>query len=79
MKLLISVIHRDDTYHLTDALIHEGLAATVIGTAGGFLREGNATLLIGVDDEKVGKVLEIIRANCRAHTVGQPLAAAGRG
>lgn len=78
MKLLISVIHRDDTYPLTEALVGEGYAATVISTTGGFLREGNATLLTGVADEQVGEALGIIRANCRARTVRQPLAADGR-
>lgn len=64
MKLLISVINRDDTYQLTEALICEGCTATVIGTTGSFLRERNAMLLIGVDDEEVEEVLAIISANC---------------
>ena len=68
MKLLISVVNRDDTYQLTDALLREGLSATVISTTGGFLREGNATLLIGVADEKVPEALAIIGANCRTRT-----------
>jgi uncharacterized protein YaaQ len=65
---LISVINRDDTYQLTEALVREGHAATIVSTTGGFLREGNATLLIGVSDEKVGEVLGIISTNCRART-----------
>jgi uncharacterized protein YaaQ len=65
MKLVISVINRDDTYVLTDALLHKGYDATIVSTSGGFLREGNATLLIGVTDESVSDVLGIIRDNCR--------------
>ncbi len=68
MKLLICVINHDDTYSLTDALVRQDYDATMISTTGGFLREGNATLLIGVADEKVGHVLQIIRANCRTRT-----------
>jgi uncharacterized protein YaaQ len=68
MKLLISVINRDDTYQLTEALVRDAYAATVISTTGGFLREGNATLLIGVADENMHDVLNTIRANCRART-----------
>lgn len=65
MKLLISVINRDDLYSLTEALIRKGHSATIVGTTGGFLREGNATLLIGTADHKVDAVLELIKANCR--------------
>ena len=68
MKLLISVINRSDVNPLIDALVSDGYRATIINTTGGFLREGNATLLIGVTDDSVGAVLEIIRANCRAQT-----------
>ncbi len=64
MKLLISVVNSDDAHPLIDALMREGYRATMISTTGGFLREGNATLLIGVDDEKVESVLEIIKASC---------------
>jgi uncharacterized protein YaaQ len=31
---------------------------------GGFLRAGNATLFIGVEDEQVDEVVDIIRKHC---------------
>ncbi len=68
MKLLISVINRDDLYRLTDELVRARFDATVISTTGGFLREGNATLLIGVTDERVEHVLGIIGENCHTRT-----------
>ncbi|MBN1584170.1 MAG: cyclic-di-AMP receptor [Anaerolineae bacterium] len=68
MKLLICVVNRDDLYPLNDTLVHAGYDATMISTTGGFLREGNATLLIGIQDESVANVLEIIRNNCRTRT-----------
>ena len=68
MKLLVSVVNGDDAYPLLDALTSEEYRATLISTSGGFLREGNSTLLIGVADERVSGALEIIRANCRART-----------
>ena len=64
MKLVISIINRDDRDGLTKALTDAGYQATVIGTTGGFLRRGNATLLSGVQDEHVERVLEIIQRNC---------------
>ena len=68
MKLLISIVNRNDVDSLLDALVSGGYRATIISTTGGFLREGNATLLIGVADDSVAAVLEIIKANCPAHT-----------
>jgi uncharacterized protein YaaQ len=68
MKLLISVVNRDDLYGLTEALVRGGYDATVVSTTGGFLREGNATLVIGVADEGVDEVLGLINDTCRART-----------
>ena len=68
MKLLISVINSDDAHPLVDTLMGDGYRATTISTTGGFLREGNATLLIGVADEDVEKVLKIIKDNCHTRT-----------
>jgi len=68
MKLLISVVNSDDAHPLIDALMAEGYRATMISTTGGFLREGNATLLIGVADENVQDVLKIIEESCHTRT-----------
>ncbi len=40
----------------------------MVSTTGGFLREGNSTVLIGVEDEIIQSVLDIIRANCHTRT-----------
>ena len=37
---------------------------TRVGSTGGFLREGNTTLLIGAEDSQVDDVLLIIGKNC---------------
>jgi uncharacterized protein YaaQ len=68
MKLLICVINSDDRYPLLDALIERGHSATLCSTIGGFLREGNTTLLIGTSDQKVHDVLRIIRTRCATRT-----------
>ena len=68
MKLLISVVHSDDAHPLIDALMRDGYKATMIGTTGGFLREGNTTLLIGVAVKDVDNVLKIIKDNCHTRT-----------
>jgi uncharacterized protein YaaQ len=68
MKLIVSIVNSDDARGLTDALMQEGYRATTISTTGGFLRQGNATILIGTEDETVDDVLEIIRHNCRTRS-----------
>ena len=69
MKLIMSIVHRDDADGLLNALTEKGHRATRISTTGGFLREGNATIMVGSDDAKVEAVLSIVRANCRARMV----------
>ncbi len=65
MKLLIAVIQSDDAPVLTDALVRHEVRVTRIDTAGGFLRRGNTTILVGIEDDRVDDVLGLIRSNCR--------------
>jgi uncharacterized protein YaaQ len=68
MKLVMSIVNNDDARGLIQALLVKGYRATTIGTTGGFLREGNRTILSGVQDDEVASVLDIIRENCHART-----------
>ncbi len=68
MKLIISIVNSDDSRPLVDQLLRKGHRATVISTTGGFLREGNATILVVTEDEKVPEVLDIVRQNCHTRT-----------
>jgi uncharacterized protein YaaQ len=66
MKLIVSIVHSDDADTLIRALQEQGHRCTKISTTGGFLREGNATVLIGAEEAQVDAILEIIRDNCHA-------------
>ena len=68
MKLVIAVVQGKDAENLMAALRMAGYRATQINSAGGFLREQNVTVLIGVDDAQVSDVLRIIKANCYTRT-----------
>jgi uncharacterized protein YaaQ len=68
VKLILTIINHDDTRSLVDNLMNQGFQATIISTTGGFLREGNATILIGTEDEKVEEVLRIVRERCHTRT-----------
>ncbi|MBQ7545680.1 MAG: cyclic-di-AMP receptor [Clostridia bacterium] len=65
MKLVIAIVHNDDCPTVLSEITREGFSATKLSTSGGFLRAGNATLLIGVEDEKLESLLEIISRFCR--------------
>jgi uncharacterized protein YaaQ len=68
MKLIIAIIHDSDNEPVSRALTSADYRVTCIASTGGFLRRGQSTLLIGVEDERVDKALEIIRENCASHT-----------
>ncbi len=76
MKLVIAVLSAADCGGLQDAFREQGVAFTRVRTAGGFLRETNATLLVGVEDARVDAVLGTIRARC-ARRMQPPIALMG--
>lgn len=65
MKLVIAVVSNDDANKVQKGLIQQRFFATRLTTKGGFLREGNATFLIGVNDEKVPEVIDIIERHSK--------------
>ena len=68
MKLVIAVVQDQDASLLMDTLVDRGFRATKLATTGGFLRQGNTTLLIGVDDGQVDAVVDAVRSTCRSRT-----------
>ena len=65
MKLVIAVVHERDRQPVNDALVAQGFSFTNIASTGGFLREGNATFLIGVQDDDIERVLGVIADNSK--------------
>jgi len=65
VKLIIAVVHDTDARKVMDALLAREIRFTRIGSTGGFLREGNTTLLIGAQRPAIEDVLEAVRANCQ--------------
>lgn len=60
MKLVLAIVGNDDQAAVLSALTAESFQATKLATTGGFLKAGNTTFLIGVEDNKVNRVIEII-------------------
>jgi uncharacterized protein YaaQ len=65
MKLVVAVVQDKDSSRLSNALIKEGFRATKLASTGGFLRAGNTTFMIGIEDDRVQDVLQVIKANCK--------------
>ncbi|MEA4892432.1 MAG: cyclic-di-AMP receptor [Peptococcaceae bacterium] len=65
MKLIMCIVDDMDIHALLDSLSEAGFQATKLASSGGFLRRGNTTLLIGVDDEKKDAAIELIRKVCK--------------
>lgn len=68
MKLIIAIVSNDDANKVQKALVKEKFFATRLATTGGFLRAGQITFLIGVNDEKVSHALEIIEGHSKKRT-----------
>ena len=66
MKLIIAIVQDEDASRLVNQLMKNGFGVTKLATTGGFLRAGNTTLLLGVDDDKLSSVMEIIEKICKS-------------
>lgn len=71
MKLIIAIIRDSDSDAVSQGLTSADLRVTQVASTGGFLRRGNTTLLIGLDDDKVEPALEIIRKSCAPANDGE--------
>ena len=69
MKLMVAIVQDQDVHGLRDALIHHDFRMTKLSSTGGFLKTGNTTLLIGLEDERVQEALDLIEKNCQARQV----------
>lgn len=75
MKLVLAVVSNQASDTITDALLAAGFRATRLASTGGFRREGNTTIMMGVDDDDIEPVLAILRSGA-LHTGGRKAAAA---
>lgn len=66
MKLIVAIVQDEDASRLVNSLMKDGFGVTKLATTGGFLRAGNTTLLVGVDDDKLQTVMGIIEKVCKS-------------
>lgn len=69
MKLIVAIIQSKDSQQLQTHLVKGGFRATQLSSTGGFLKAGNCTFLIGVEEDKIDDALKVIKKTC--HTRSQ--------
>lgn len=64
MKMIVSVIQDKDKEMVSNALNNSGIRVTILPSTGAYFRKGNATMMIGVEDEQVDDAIQIIKESC---------------
>lgn len=64
MKIIYAIVGSEDGTRVTDVLNENGFSVTRLATTGGFLKRGNATLLIGTDEKRVDEAIRLIKDTC---------------
>ncbi|WP_027108960.1 cyclic-di-AMP receptor [Lacticigenium naphthae] len=74
MKMIVAIVQDQDSRRLSDDFVEHGMRATKLSSTGGFLRAGNTTFIIGIENRRVEEVLAVIKGNCstRNQTVMNP-------
>ena len=74
-KLVYAIVRNDNEDDVVSLLNQNHYSVTRLSTTGGFLKKGNTTLMIGVEDEEVEEVISLIKQECGQHqklTVNMP-------
>ena len=61
MKIILAIIQDKDSNRLSNELIDANIRATKLSSTGGFLKAGNSTFIVGIEDDRVEEALEIIK------------------
>ena len=66
MKLIIAIVQDDDAGKLIGELMDQNFGVTKLATTGGFLKSGNTTLLIGLNEDRFDECLSLIEKICKS-------------
>lgn len=66
MKIILAIVQDKDSNRLANEFIDANIRATKLSTTGGFLKAGNSTFIIGIDDERVEEALALIKETCQS-------------
>jgi uncharacterized protein YaaQ len=63
MKLMIAIVNDADYDKIARQLTDEQYRVTCIASTGGLFRRGSTTLLIGLEEDKISRAVDIIKEN----------------
>ena len=66
MKLITAIVNKEDSKNVCNELLKSKFYVTRLATTGGFLRAGNTTLLVGVDDDRFQAAMDVIEKVCKS-------------
>ncbi|MCD1147891.1 cyclic-di-AMP receptor [Peptoniphilus sp. KCTC 25270] len=75
MKMVFAIVQDQDAADLVDTLTQNDFRVTKLSSSGGFLKAGNTTLFMGVEEEELPELLEILEKNCSARDMPTSLMA----
>jgi uncharacterized protein YaaQ len=64
MKLMFIIVPNDDVDGIVQLLVDNQFRVTRVASTGGFLRRGNVTLMLGVEEGMVQPVIDLLRKEC---------------
>ena len=64
MKMVMCIVDDMDAYSVVDRLTRQKIQVTKLNSTGGFLKKGNTTLLIGLEDDQVQWVVDVVKSLC---------------
>lgn len=81
MKLIFVIVNDEDSSRLIAELNKAKFRVTKLSSTGGFLRSGNTTLLIGVDESELDQALHIVKkySSSRKSTINTTISPGGMG
>ncbi len=66
MKLVMAIVQDKDSNRLANEFIDANIRATKLSSTGGFLKAGNSTFIIGIEDDRVDEALALIKKTCQS-------------
>nr|WP_300004013.1 cyclic-di-AMP receptor [Tissierella sp.] len=69
MKLIVAIVQDQDAPSLIEDLTENKYRVTKLTSTGGFLKAGNTTLLVGIEEEEIDAVVDLIERNCKTREI----------
>lgn len=63
--MVVAIVQDQDSHILIDELTERDFRITKLASTGGFLKSGNTTLLMGIDEARIPEAMQIIENNCK--------------